>query len=455
MAELLGVVAGGAGLASLAVQLVDSAEKLRSFCRASKNASQSINDLIFDIETLSLSLRHLERHQARGNNADSVLLERCVVACRSKAAQISDLVARMELKMRNFDKLGKLYVAFKEPEVKKLVDDMERAKSSIHFAYIMYCQSLSMRESESRAAIAASHHDQLATHTRQLDQIYNSGTLVSQQIALLVSTAASTPRSADVRLSPDDRQDDQQPQNVTKSGPVTSRISRRQNKTLWRLRLALPFRAWAWDIAVEVGGSLTVHVRPFNIRPRGCAPFLLLERGDLEAVRGCLANRQLSVWDRDEQGRSMLQYAAESLNMDLLTMLLREDPNLHDSWNMDHLFAGGGYQYALRYGQIQATILRDLLLLCIKHGMDVNFGTWTFAHLFRATLPGTFMFRASNRLVLDECVDAILRNQYPPIETLSFERRFNLAMRSDWGPSRFLSFITHHGNMEVSCVSFS
>ncbi|KAK6407551.1 hypothetical protein LTR95_018531 [Oleoguttula sp. CCFEE 5521] len=265
MAELLGVVAGGAGLASLAVQLVDSAEKLRSFCRASKNASQSVDELVFDIETLSLSLRHLEKHQAR-DSMDIAPLERCVVACRTKVGQISNLVARMGLTMRKFDKMGKLYVAFKEPEVKKLVDDIERAKSSIQFAYMMYCQSWSMRKSESRAAIAAAHHNPLAEHTKQLDQVYDSDNRVQQQIGLLVSAVESAPRNVNSRIVSDDRNASQQSQSIMKSGAIASRISRRHSKAQWKLRVALPFRAKAWDIDVEMGGSVTVQIRPINIK---------------------------------------------------------------------------------------------------------------------------------------------------------------------------------------------
>jgi hypothetical protein len=36
--------------------------------------------------------------------------------------------------------LGKLYAAFKEPEVEKLLDELERAKSSLSLTHISYCQ---------------------------------------------------------------------------------------------------------------------------------------------------------------------------------------------------------------------------------------------------------------------------------------------------------------------------
>ncbi|KAK6441857.1 hypothetical protein LTR95_001912 [Oleoguttula sp. CCFEE 5521] len=436
MAELLGVVAGGAGLASLAVQLVDSAEKLRRFTKASKNASQSVDELVFEIETLSFSLRYLERHQARDNNADSALLERCVVTCRAKVAQISDLVARMELKLRNFDRLGKLYVAFKEPEVTKLLDEMERAKSSIQFAYVMFCQSWSMRESDSRAAIEATHRDQLAKHSRQLDQICNSSDYVTQQVRLLVSAIASTPPSTDNESLLDDQQGSQQPQNITKSGNIVSGASRRTHRARWQLRLALPFRTRAWHVAVEIGASLTVHMQPINIRPWGYVPFQYLEDGDVAAVRRCLATGELTVWDQNPQGNGILFYAAFSRNTELVAMLLREAAHLHDDATLEKAFVR-----ALSYaGEPEDFMISSLLALFIDYGMDVDFNDHASGkQIWDLTSP----FPISQR-VSDACADVMLRNQPLPMEAFSFEQRFDVAMLCRWSPKRFLSFIMHN-----------
>jgi len=53
MAEVvLGVVASGAGLASLAIQLFESAKKLKSFRDVVKNAPDLLDELILDLETM-------------------------------------------------------------------------------------------------------------------------------------------------------------------------------------------------------------------------------------------------------------------------------------------------------------------------------------------------------------------------------------------------------------------
>jgi hypothetical protein len=56
MAEIFGAVASGAGLISLALQLLESSQKLRAFCNASKDAPEVVGELGYELETMSLSL---------------------------------------------------------------------------------------------------------------------------------------------------------------------------------------------------------------------------------------------------------------------------------------------------------------------------------------------------------------------------------------------------------------
>jgi hypothetical protein len=59
MAEVFAAVASGAGLVSLSIQLIDSAQKLKKLFNASKDAPTTVADLCFELETMSLSLRQL------------------------------------------------------------------------------------------------------------------------------------------------------------------------------------------------------------------------------------------------------------------------------------------------------------------------------------------------------------------------------------------------------------
>jgi len=139
MAEIFGAVASGAGLVSLSMQLLESSQKLKSFYNASKDAPSAVADLSFELETMSLSLRQLAIHRQADISSDT-LLGRCMTTCTLMTAKIEAAVAKMEHLLRKSRGIGRVYAAFKEPEIVKLLEGLEHAKSSMLFAYMSYCQ---------------------------------------------------------------------------------------------------------------------------------------------------------------------------------------------------------------------------------------------------------------------------------------------------------------------------
>jgi hypothetical protein len=139
MAEIFAAVASGAGLVSLAIQLLESSRKLKGLYNATKDAPRNVKDLCFDLETLSLQLRQLEQHRQH-DHLDTELLDRCIAQCERRTEKVSDVVDDMARYIQRSVTFGRLYVAFKEPEVEKLLDELERTKSSLSLTYISYCQ---------------------------------------------------------------------------------------------------------------------------------------------------------------------------------------------------------------------------------------------------------------------------------------------------------------------------
>jgi hypothetical protein len=139
MAEIFAAVASGAGLLSLAIQLLESSRKLKDFYNASKDVPQTVADLSFELETMSLSLRQLETHR-RADILDDQLLGRCVITCTRMTVKVEAAVAKMDHLLKRFRGVGMVYTAFKEPEMRKLLEELEYAKSSMLFAYMSYCQ---------------------------------------------------------------------------------------------------------------------------------------------------------------------------------------------------------------------------------------------------------------------------------------------------------------------------
>jgi hypothetical protein len=139
MAEIFAAVASGAGLVSLAIQLLESSRKLKGLYDATKDASRIVKDLCFDLETLSLQLRQLEQHRQH-DHPNTELLDRCIAQCERRTEKVSDVVDDMARYIQRSVTFGRLYVAFKEPAVEKLLDELERAKSSLSLTYITYYQ---------------------------------------------------------------------------------------------------------------------------------------------------------------------------------------------------------------------------------------------------------------------------------------------------------------------------
>jgi len=139
MAEVFAAVASGAGLVSLAIQLLESSQKLKDLYSATRDAPRNVKDLCFDLETLSLQLRQLEQHRQH-DHLDTELLDRCIAQCERRTGNVRDIVDDMARYIRRSAAFGRLYAAFKEPEVESLLDELERAKTSLSLTYISYCQ---------------------------------------------------------------------------------------------------------------------------------------------------------------------------------------------------------------------------------------------------------------------------------------------------------------------------
>jgi len=142
MAEIFGAVASGAGLISLSMQLLDSAQKLKGFCDLCRDAPETVKQLYSELETTALALRQFERFRQK-DILGSELLSRCIVACDQAVAKIRTTVDKIDRLLSKTRLAGRVYTGFREPEVRKLLEDIERAKSSMLLAYQSYCQYVS------------------------------------------------------------------------------------------------------------------------------------------------------------------------------------------------------------------------------------------------------------------------------------------------------------------------
>jgi hypothetical protein len=68
--------------------------------------------------------------------------------------KIEDAVIKIERLIQRRRMVGRLYMAFKEPEIRELLEELERSKSSMSFAYMSYCQYVTASEHYCRDRLA-------------------------------------------------------------------------------------------------------------------------------------------------------------------------------------------------------------------------------------------------------------------------------------------------------------
>jgi hypothetical protein len=95
MAEILAVVASGAGLASLALQLADGIERLRKRCEDLEKLRDNIGHLIEDLEFVALQLKALEadHFEVLEFPMGPALLGRCQAHSEDVIKKLKELIA--------------------------------------------------------------------------------------------------------------------------------------------------------------------------------------------------------------------------------------------------------------------------------------------------------------------------------------------------------------------------
>lgn len=158
---ILGVVAGGAGLASLSIQLAESALKLKRLYHSIRNAPETLTEIADEIHLMSLSLQHLERHRQNENHGAD-LLNRCIENCRSHTTKITLLTEKISQKIDNASLTGRLYASMRERDLDKLLGDLARARSALHLAVELYHRAEEERRWRMQEADTAKRQDQMA-----------------------------------------------------------------------------------------------------------------------------------------------------------------------------------------------------------------------------------------------------------------------------------------------------
>lgn len=290
---IFGLVASGAGLASLSIQLVESAQKLNNIYQSAKDAPRTVSRLVFRLETMAMALRQLER-QRIDKNPNEDLLSRCILECQQSTAEIKQLVDKMAARLTAYTRIGKLYTAFRQNDLRNLLDDLEQAKSSLELAYMLYLAEDRVRRDQAQREILDSLEAQISAGTtglsRQMALLANHPTSMHQHNQKLSSYTLVTAEPNAIPTQEADQENRSSTINDLRQLKHTARTDsrRRDTKTSFHASFRLP--TWLsrriFDVSIsQAQCRWSMYLRTYNVTSRDSLIFLFCRNGNLTGVQ--------------------------------------------------------------------------------------------------------------------------------------------------------------------------
>lgn len=152
MAEvLLGTVASAAGLASLAVQLVESGKKLKAFYDDVKDAPEDLKRVQEHLSTLAMLLNAVRSNEMMISVlTNSAQFEHCMRSCEVAAKEVLLLVKKLEAGMKKSKRWGAIKSVLKKDDLKKLDERLEKAIGLLHLSCSLHGMWVTSRSTRPR-----------------------------------------------------------------------------------------------------------------------------------------------------------------------------------------------------------------------------------------------------------------------------------------------------------------
>ncbi|OAL36124.1 hypothetical protein AYO20_04538 [Fonsecaea nubica] len=417
---IFGIAASGAGLVSLSIQLVESAAKLKRMYHAARDAPRIVARLQLGLETMALALRQLEQRRQQGGASDA-LLARCITECELHTADIQELIDKMDDRLSRDAKIGgRIYTAFKQRDVKELLDGLEKAKSSLELVYMMYLGEEQRRRDQA-------HTDMLALHgclIGNLQDQLSAGTIsLSQQLTVLAQSSVLSP----ISMAQKDTATASRPFTANDRALGRSRWSKRtkNNKQRFQVTFRLPplLTARIFHFAVsQAQFGWSIHLRTFNHVSYNSLIFRYCRRGNLEGVRRLIERGEATpldaIYDKVSTGVNgwwtLVEAAAELGQLEVCKWLLSQ------TTYPDH---GTRLSNALGWYSIVGDHVNAEMYRLILEDPDVD-----------TDMTADDDTRVARNLWLRWCtrvepLEVILQTHFPGFDSRTFEEKFELASR--------------------------
>jgi hypothetical protein len=189
MAEVFGIAGGAIGAISLSIQLAESLQKIKGFYAAVKNAPTQVEELIEEIEIMQDILGDLESESQSAHMASSVSMRRCIKVAQRATKSFVAFSVQLQTRMKKSKFRGGVKFALSRGDIKEMLDQLERTKSSLSLAYSLYQQATAEDRHTALTSVVSSSLDvaqgavqNTGTITRSTSQVSRCSRLSGERL---------------------------------------------------------------------------------------------------------------------------------------------------------------------------------------------------------------------------------------------------------------------------------
>jgi hypothetical protein len=272
MAEVFGVAAGAIGVVSLSIQLAESLHKVKSFYQSVKNAPPQVADLIEEIEIMQDILGDLETGSQGASVASTPTMRRCMKVADGATKRFTTFATELQTRIKKSKYRGGIKFALSRDDIKQMLDQLERTKSSLGLAYSLYQQ--------------ATAEDRHAALIQAVSSSQGTAVQTTQAVKVLLPTKDIT--------------------GLTHGGRQLSQRQLATGKMLFKLTTPdwLSSTICQLEVRRPIMG-LKVFMRIYGIVPYEAPVFEACRRGDVVGMQRLFDSGLASPFDRNNYGESL------------------------------------------------------------------------------------------------------------------------------------------------------
>lgn len=291
----IGAASFGVGLLSLVIQLGESIYKLKGFKQRVRGSSARLDSLLFDLEIAIQSLDQLDRYGSQ-HNMEAALLSLCVKRWGALITDIERATNKMQNVCARFPRLGKLHIGLNEPEIEKLLRDLDQARGSLCFSLVVFqSEQQSKRDDEQREV--------LNYQSRQLDHIWRAIQTQGTELARLSSYSSGRLVAADTEPAESSQlSSEKEVTNYAVAGwRENEQYSNREDQQVameWRIQFPQWMCTRIWRIsATHAKTGWKVSLKTYIFRPASSEVFYRCQMGDMKGMQKLMSEGQASPRD--------------------------------------------------------------------------------------------------------------------------------------------------------------